>query len=277
MALIPPKTWNMPSNILKTMADQPHVDHTREATLQFFSTYTKAHSNELKSKVVCDLSAGRGYIAHLFEQAGAHVKAFDLFPSQNQFANTAVEKIDLQKPFPIAGNTIDLALCCETIEHLPNQYFLFQETSRILKAGGRLILTTPNTSSLRSRFSQFLLESEHYSAPAPNELNAFTPWGNGPDGYFGKLFLSGILRLRTLAAVSDLKLKQVHSVKRSTTSMLLLVCFPMLYYFNWRVYRKQVKADQTNQVTYREIFKLATSMDVLLGKHLILEFEKSHE
>lgn len=257
------------------MADQPPVDHTREATLQFFSAYTKAQATELKNKVVCDLSAGRGYIAYLFEQAGAQVKPFDLFPNQNQFAKASVDKIDLQQRFPIADNTFDLALCCETIEHLPNQHFLFQETSRILKPGSRFILTTPNTSSLRSRLSQFLLESEHYSAPAPNELTAFTPWGNGPDGYFGKLFLSGVLRLRTLAALSGLKLKKVHPTKRSSTSRFLLFCFPMLYYVNRKAYRRQVKSDPANSITYREIFKLATSMDVLLGKHLILEFEKA--
>lgn len=257
------------------MADQPPVDHTREATLQFFNAYTKTHRSELKNTVVCDLSAGRGYIAHLFEQTGAQVKPFDLFPNQNQFAKTVVEKIDLQQQFPITSHSIDLALCCETIEHLPDQHFLFQECVRILKPGGRFILTTPNTSSLRSRLSQFLLESEHYSAPAPNELNAFTQWSNGPDGYFGKLFLSGVLRLRTLAALNSLRLIKVHPTKRSSTSILLLVCFPLLFYVNWKVYRRQIKSDPANSITYREIFKLATSMDVLLGKHLILEFEKA--
>jgi 2-polyprenyl-3-methyl-5-hydroxy-6-metoxy-1,4-benzoquinol methylase len=102
-------------------------------------------------------------------------------------------------------------ICSETIEHLPNQFFLFQETYKILKPGGIFIVTTPNTSSMRSRFSQFLMESEHYTEPAPNEINAYTPWGGG--GYFGKLFLSGVLRLRTLAAINGLTLKTIHKTK----------------------------------------------------------------
>lgn len=252
----------------------PEVDHTRENTIRFFLDYVKANGNELRSKHVCDLSAGRGYIARLFEEVGAAITAYDLFPDQNRFLKTPVSKIDLQRKFPITDNSHDLVICCETIEHLPNQYFLFQEVSRITKPTGTFILTTPNTSSLRSRFSQFLMESEHYGAPAPNELNAFTSWEGSKDGYFSKIFLSGVLRLRTMAALNHLELKKIHPGKRSSTSLFLLFWFPLLYYFNLRAMKKQIRQDPTHSNTYRAIFKLNTSMDVLLGKHLIMEFVK---
>ncbi|MDZ7646026.1 MAG: hypothetical protein U5K54_01950 [Cytophagales bacterium] len=41
---------------------------------------------------------GRGYIAQLLE-TGAEVKAYDLFPNQNQFYKSTVNPIDLQKSF----------------------------------------------------------------------------------------------------------------------------------------------------------------------------------
>lgn len=252
----------------------PEVDHSRENTIRFFLDYVKANGNELRSKHVCDLSAGRGYIARLFEEVGASITAHDLFPDQNRFLKTRVSKIDLQRKFPIADSSQDLVICCETIEHLPNQYFLFQESARIVKTKGTFILTTPNTSSLRSRFSQFLMESEHYGAPAPNELNAFTSWEGSKDGYFNKIFLSGVLRLRTLAALNQLELIKIHPSKRSSTSAFLLFWFPLLYYFNWKAMKKQIGQNPTHASTYRSIFKLNTSMDVLLGKHLIMEFEK---
>jgi SAM-dependent methyltransferase len=197
-----------------------------------------------------------------------------LFPDENRFLKRGVTKIDLQKKFPIADSSQDLVICCETIEHLPNQYFFFQETSRIVKLAGTFILTTPNTSSLRSRFSQFLMESEHYGEPAPNELNAFTSWEGNMDGYFSKIFLSGVLRLRTLAALNHLELRKIHPSKRSSTSAFLLFWFPVLYYFNWRAMKKQIGRDPVHANTYRTIFKINTSLDVLLGKHLIMEFEK---
>ncbi|MEJ0057832.1 MAG: hypothetical protein WDN75_20605 [Bacteroidota bacterium] len=38
--------------------------------------------------------------------------------------------------------------------------------------------------------------------------------------------------------------------------------------------KKQVKSEPGNEKIYREIFELNTSVDVLLSKHLIMEFEK---
>jgi SAM-dependent methyltransferase len=269
------KTWSTLAIICESiMTEIQEVDHSREPALVFFRNYAQQHKAAFQNKVVCDLSAGRGYIASLFEQAGAVVKAFDLFPDQNKFIKSIVQKIDLQQRFPIDDASIDLAICCETIEHLPNQYFLFQEVSGIIKPGGIFILTTPNSSSLRSRFSQFMMESEHYGAPAPNELNAFTTWKGSKDGYFSKLFISGVLRLRTLAALNHLTLRKVHPTPRSSTSVFLLFWYPMLYYVNWKAMKKQIKQDPAHANTYRSIFNLNTSMDVLLGKHLIMEFEK---
>jgi SAM-dependent methyltransferase len=256
------------------MSPPPEIDHSRESAVRFFHDYVKAHGNEVRLKQVCDLSAGRGYIARLFEEAGAVVTAYDLFPDQNRFLKSTVNKIDLQEKFPLADGALDMVICCETIEHLPDQNFLFQETARILKTQGTFILTTPNSSSLRSRFSQFMLESEHYGAPAPNELNAYTSWDGRQQGYFSKIFISGVLRLRTLAALHQLELKKVHPTKRSSTSYLLLFWFPLLYYFNWKAMKKQIRQDPAHTSIYRTIFKLNTSMDVLLGKHLIMEFVK---
>jgi len=256
------------------MSSHPEVDHSRESAVTFFLDFIKKNGTQLRSKKVCDLSAGRGYIARLFEEVGATISAYDLFPDQNRFLKTSVQKIDLQQKFPIDSASMDVAICCETIEHLPNQYFLFQETARILKPSGTFILTTPNSSSLRSRFSQFMMESEHYGAPAPNELNAFTLWDDNKEGYFSKLFISGVLRLRTLAALNQLTLKKIHPTKRSSTSAFLLFWYPVLYYVNRKAMKKQINQDPANENIYLIIFQLNTSMDVLLGKHLIMEFEK---
>jgi len=243
------------------MDQLPEIEHSRDSALQ--------------QKVVVDLSAGSGYIAHLFEEAGSDVRLYDLFPQQNKYSKGLCQFIDLQKPFPIVSATADIVICSETIEHLPNQHHLFVETARILRNNGVFILTTPNSSSLRSRFAQFIMESEHYSTPAPNELNAFVSWDGKEGGYFSKLFISGVLRLRTLAALNQLSLKTIHRSRYSSTSVWMLFFYPLLYFFARKVYRKQVKNDPGNNAVYRAIFDLNTSLDVLLGKHLIMEFSKS--
>jgi len=248
------------------------IPHTRENALSFFGDYLKR--NNVAGKKVFDLSAGSGYIINEFHKAGADVELFDLFPEQNSYCPVLCKKIDLQKSFSNLGKA-DIVLLGETIEHLPNQFFFFSEVSRLLKPGGVLILTTPNSSSLRSRFSQFLMESEHYSTPPPNETDAFTKWPGGEEGYFSKLFISGILRLRTLAAINGLKIKKVHSSKGSSTSYLLLIFYPVLYFFSRKNLKKQITRDPVNRSIYEEIFKLNTSLSVLTSKHLIIEWVSS--
>ena len=256
-------------------AQKEEVPHSRENAVNFFLSYINHNKAFLWGKKVYDISSGSGYIAQKFSDAGAEVKLFDLFPEQNTLSKLPCERIDLQQSFPIADATADVVICGETIEHLPNQYFFFKEVARITKQGGIFILTTPNPSSLRSRLSQFLMESEHYAHHAPNEIDAFTSWGDGKDGYFSKLFISGVLRLRTLAALQKLSIKKIHHSPKSSTAVLLLIIFyPFIYFFSRKNLRKQLRNDSANAAVYKEIAEINTSMNILLGKHLILEFIK---
>ena len=54
-------------------------------------------------------------------------------------------------PFPFLNEHFKVVLCCELLEHLPNDpMHMMAEIHRILKPGGYLVLTTPNIASARS-------------------------------------------------------------------------------------------------------------------------------
>ncbi len=54
-------------------------------------------------------------------------------------------------PFPYPGESFSTVLCCEVIEHLPDDpMHLMSEANRILRPGGHLLVTTPNIASLRA-------------------------------------------------------------------------------------------------------------------------------
>jgi glycosyltransferase involved in cell wall biosynthesis/SAM-dependent methyltransferase len=54
-------------------------------------------------------------------------------------------------PFPYPDGHFSTILCCELIEHLPNDpMHMMTEINRVLKPGGHLVLTTPNITSLRA-------------------------------------------------------------------------------------------------------------------------------
>jgi len=254
--------------------DADEILHSRKLTIQFFQEYVENNKQGLVGKRVIDLSAGTGFIANLFLEKKSEVFLFDLFPDQNKYCSQPCQFIDLQKLFPIESNSADIVICAETMEHLPNKHFFFQEVARILKPHGILIITTPNVSSLRGRFSQFIGESEHYSTPLPNEVNAFTKWPESNEGYFSKIFLSGILRLRLLAALQRLSINRIEKTKSSSTSIWLMIFYPLIYYFNFKNYKKESKLNPSQQGVLKEIFHLNVSLKTLLSKHLIIEFQK---
>lgn len=63
--------------------------------------------------------------------------------------------------FPYDDNTFDVITNIEVIEHLENPYHFLREVARILKPGGRLILSTPNPLHIYNRLS-FLLRGKFY-------------------------------------------------------------------------------------------------------------------
>src|SRR5688572_11462781 len=63
-----------------------------------------------------------------------------------------VDLFDAEKDrFPYDDASFATVLCCELIEHLPNDpMHMMAEINRILRDGGHLVLTTPNIASLRA-------------------------------------------------------------------------------------------------------------------------------
>lgn len=63
-----------------------------------------------------------------------------------------VQNFDVEKDvFPFENASFDVVLACEIIEHLPNDpMHMLIECNRVLKPGGRIVITTPNITSYRS-------------------------------------------------------------------------------------------------------------------------------
>jgi SAM-dependent methyltransferase len=67
-------------------------------------------------------------------------------PAEGTTSTYAYDHFDAEvDPFPYPDGTFDLVLCCEILEHLPNDpTHLVVEAHRVLAPGGHLVLTTPN-------------------------------------------------------------------------------------------------------------------------------------
>ena len=100
------------------------------------------------SGVVIEAGCGEGYGADLLSQAGAEVIAVD-------YDTTAVNHVSDRYPevsaiqanlvdLPLEDNCADLLVSLQVIEHLWDLPDFFREAHRVLRPGGRIVVSTPN-------------------------------------------------------------------------------------------------------------------------------------
>lgn len=238
----------------------------------------------LKGKTAIDLFAGKGDSTKVILEMGAKVEAYDLFPEFFDVEGNICQKADIANGLPIEDAHVDIALFQEGIEHVPNQLDAMRELNRVLKPGATLILTTPNISHLRAKFSNLLVEHEIYNRMPISELDAVWYTGeSGMDLYYGHMFLIGIQRLRVLGKLTGFDIVKVHATAISRSSLLLGVfLYPLILVVNLFAFWRSVKSSKSverrwKKAVYSEVLMLNLNPKILFGKHLFMELRKTKE
>jgi SAM-dependent methyltransferase len=112
------------------------------------------------SGTVLDCGSGRGnwlgYLARCPRVTARHAVDF-VDTGAGARPDTSFHRCDLSREaLPFSSGEVDWIFAIEVIEHLENPRFFVREAIRVLKAGGKLVLTTPNNSSFRARLSLLL-------------------------------------------------------------------------------------------------------------------------
>lgn len=248
--------------------------------------YLLANKTYFKGKNVVDFPAGNGVTSRILKEIGANPIAYDLFPEYFEIEGIECKRANINDGLPIESNSADVLICQEGIEHFSDQFKALKEFNRVVKPGGRILITTPNYSNLRSKLSYLLSESERFnSIMPPNELDSI--WMSDQkitsEVYFGHIFLIGIQKLRVLAKLSGFNIVEHHYTGIKSTSVLLLpIFYPFIILSNYINYFKNLRKNKTYsrdvaKKVYKELLKNALSLKVLVGSNLMVEFEKVEE
>ena len=106
---------------------------------------------------VLDAPCGDGALARELARVGHDVWACDLEPTATA-ATTGFrfDVVDLNGPLPYPDNFFDAIISLEGVEHLEAPAYCLREFARVLRVGGRLVLSTPNVNNVQSRLHYFL-------------------------------------------------------------------------------------------------------------------------
>jgi ubiquinone/menaquinone biosynthesis C-methylase UbiE len=114
----------------------------------------REYLGELRGLRILEVACGRGGFVKQLAQGNASVTGCDFSFAALRIAKQKlaggigfppahVVQGDAQN-LPFVDNSFDVVVCCETIEHLPAVQKAISELYRVTKAGGKLLLTTPN-------------------------------------------------------------------------------------------------------------------------------------
>jgi 2-polyprenyl-3-methyl-5-hydroxy-6-metoxy-1,4-benzoquinol methylase len=132
---------------------------------------------------VLEIAAGSGAFARRLRDLGYEVEACDLYPEQFQVPDIPVKFADLSDRLPYDDASFDYLSCLEGVEHLEDQFAFVRECRRVLRPGGRMVLSTPNILGLASRWRYFWTGffplatkpmNEHHKAPVHDHIHLLT-------------------------------------------------------------------------------------------------------
>ena len=104
----------------------------------------------VEGKAVLDVGSGVGYGAKILAEKASKVIAVDLSEEAVRYAGReyAAGNIEIvvgdAQDLPLAGDSVDVAVSFELVEHLQGQQAHLLEISRVLKPEGWTVISTPN-------------------------------------------------------------------------------------------------------------------------------------
>jgi len=150
----------MSQEIKFTKYEERGACHIREAkkSIRYFNAEQQArfdlilkYLGDIKNKTVLDVGCGDGALTYLFCKKQANVVGADVEELGLKFAKEFLSshgyhpQLILTSAYniPLEDNSVDCVVASDVIEHVQEPDRLLEEAKRILKPGGKIVISTP--------------------------------------------------------------------------------------------------------------------------------------
>lgn len=182
-----------------------------------------------KGEIVLDVGCGDGVVADFLQKnVGVKVIGIDISKEAvNKAKNLGVEAklYSSEERFPFSDNVFDAVFWGDNIEHLFSPMSCLKEIRRVLKKGGRLVISCPNMGYWRYRL-YYLLKGRL----PDTEWTGLPPWEWSHIRFFNLriledfLSMGGFRKISKVVGISERRLdKPLLSVRPSLFGMILLL------------------------------------------------------
>ena len=222
-------------------------------------------SGSRKGLKILDLPAGNGLLADALRGMGHTVVCGDINRERPDY-----QYLDMAAPLPFADAAFDAVICLEGIEHLVNPVQLIAEFARVTRAGGEIVVSTPNVMNLYSRLHQLLTGAPYQFNPA-----AAPEVGPGAAADRGHVFPLSFFQLRYLFGQHGARVKAVlgDRYKKKALMPLYLCLLPFAWAASWLLMVRG--GDARHAERNRELMQHAFSAPLLFSRSLVLVLEKA--
>lgn len=127
--------------------------------------------DEARGKLL-DIPAGEGALAQSLADLGFSVICCDLYPEMFKLPEIPISQGNLDEKLPFEDSEFDFIVCVEGLEHIERPANAIREFSRVLRPGGKLIVSVPNIMNIEERLKWLFFGYTSHFKPVSKQAAA---------------------------------------------------------------------------------------------------------
>lgn len=137
-----------------------------------YETVLRLLESEPRGRLL-DVPSGEGALAQKLQLMGFSVVCSDLYPELFRLSGIEVHGGNLDAKLPFPDQNFDIVVCVEGLEHIENPANAIREFARLIRPGGKLIVSVPNILNIEERLKWlFFGYTSHFKPVSAASLSA---------------------------------------------------------------------------------------------------------